>query len=188
MRKDRPPRRADLTPEQQARIEAIRRENRTPEARARHAAVREHFQDKPSLALLIERGEIDPGSITTMGGVAALHRAMATVRRARETKGLTLTDVANRSGMPLPALSRLDRGKNPNFTFETLARYAAAVGLDLEIVVRDRPAASTVGERPTAGARTETLDAITSDLEQLLEQARRRSGELRDALTGTAPN
>src|SRR5947207_8839227 len=153
-----------LTPEQRARIEAIRAANRTPEARARQAAIREQYADRPGLEELIQRGEVDPERITTMGAVGALLKATAAVRRVRETKGLSLTDVSRRSGLPLPALSRLEAGKNPRPTFETLARYAAGVGLDLEIIVRER----TGSERRLAADGDEWLAIRAADLDQLL--------------------
>jgi hypothetical protein len=38
-----------LSPEQRARIEAIRAKDRTPDARAREAAIRAEYADKPAL-------------------------------------------------------------------------------------------------------------------------------------------
>src|SRR4051812_2726087 len=124
----RKPRGADLTPEQKAKIEDIRRAPRTPEARARHKAIREQFEDKPGLGDLLRRGEVDRDQITTMGAIGELHRAMAAVHRMRQAKGLKMTEVARRAEMSPAALSRLEGGKNIRPTFETLARYAAAVG------------------------------------------------------------
>ena len=116
---------SDLTPEQRARIEAIRVANRTPQARGRQALIRAEYADRPSLDELIRRGAVDRDDITTMGGMGALLKATAQVRKTREAKGLSLTEVARRSGLPLPALSRLESGKNPRPSFETFARYAA---------------------------------------------------------------
>jgi transcriptional regulator with XRE-family HTH domain len=138
MSDDRKPRGSDLAPDQKAKIEEIRLGARTPEARARHKAIREQFQDKPSLRDLVRQGKIDPDDITTMGAVGELHKALAAVRRIREAKGLKMTQVARLAEMSPAALSRLEGGKNQRPTFETLARYAAAVGLDVQIVLRDR--------------------------------------------------
>jgi transcriptional regulator with XRE-family HTH domain len=155
---------SDLTPEQRARIEAIRAANRTPEARARQAAIREEYADKPGLDELIRREEVDPERITTMGALGALLKAMAAVRRAREAQGISLTEVSRRSGLPLPALSRLESGKNPRPTFETLARYAAGVGLDIDIVVRRREER----DRSPSTAPDEILAVRSADLDRLL--------------------
>jgi transcriptional regulator with XRE-family HTH domain len=104
--------------------------------------------------------------------LAALHKALAAVRRARVAKGLSLSDVARRAKMPLPSLSRLENGKNPNFTFETLARYTAAVGLDLDIAVRDRAASpAKVGDPRVVNASAEELadvvNALSMDVQRL---------------------
>jgi transcriptional regulator with XRE-family HTH domain len=46
---------------------------------------------------------------------------------------VTSAEIARESGIDLAAVSRLEAGKNPNPTFETLSRYAAALGLRLEV-------------------------------------------------------
>jgi hypothetical protein len=72
-------------------------------------------------------------------------------------------------------LSRLESGKNPRPTFETLARYAAGVGLDVEIVVRDR---ARCEPRP----RTEDEEFLTvrmADLDQLVALIQSRIDALR---------
>jgi transcriptional regulator with XRE-family HTH domain len=167
---------ADLTPEQRARIEAIRAASRTPEARASQAAIREAYAEKPSLGELIRRGEVAPDRITTMGAIATLLKATAAIRKSREAKNLSLTDVSRRSGLPLPTLSRLESGKNPRPTFETLSRYAMGVGLELEIVVRDQVPGCE--ERP-ADQEDEVLAVRAADLDQLLAMIHGRIDALR---------
>jgi DNA-binding XRE family transcriptional regulator len=127
-----------MTPEQRARVEAIREELRTPEARARHAAIRERFADRPTREELIRRGEIDPEKSITMGGLAALHHVLAELRRAREGAGLSSAEVARRAGIDPASMSRLESGRNANPTFETLTRYAAALGKRISLVVEDQ--------------------------------------------------
>jgi transcriptional regulator with XRE-family HTH domain len=46
---------------------------------------------------------------------------------------VNLTEIARRSGVDPASLSRLETGKNPNPTFQTLSRYAAALGLRLDL-------------------------------------------------------
>src|SRR3990172_2699347 len=53
---------------------------------------------------------------------------LGTLKRHRERQGLSLTDVANRSGMDRAAISRLENGVYLNSTVDTLYRYAQAVG------------------------------------------------------------
>jgi Helix-turn-helix domain len=129
---------SDLIPEQRARIEAIWVANRTPQARARQALIRAQYADRPGLDELVRRGAIDRDGITTMGAMGALLKATAQARKTRDAKGLSLTDLARRSGLPLPALSRLESGKNPRPSFETFACYAAGVGLEVVVAVRKK--------------------------------------------------
>jgi transcriptional regulator with XRE-family HTH domain len=167
---------SDLTPEQRARIETIRAANRTPEARARQAAIRDEYAERPSLDELVRRGDVAPDRITTMGAMGTLVKATAAVRKARETKGLSLTEVSRRSGLPLPTLSRLESGKNAHPTFETLARYAMGVGLELEVVVRDR---IPDGERRPEAEVDEVLAVRAADLDQLLAMIHGRIDAIR---------
>jgi len=126
-----------LSPEQRAQIEAIRKRRREPEAQADLERVREQFADHPSRDELIRRGEIDPARTLTGDGFLALVRALADLKRLRSEKGLSLADVTERSGLDRAAISRLESGKNPNPTFETVTRYAAALGVRLRIVVEE---------------------------------------------------
>jgi transcriptional regulator with XRE-family HTH domain len=129
---------------------------------------------------LIRRGEVSPERITTMGAVGALLKATVDVRKTREAKGLSLTEVARRSGLPLPALSRLESGKNPRAALETLARYAAGVGLEVDIVVLG-PAAA---DRRLTAERDEMLVIRAADLDQVLATIHRHIDALRDAAHG----
>jgi DNA-binding phage protein len=95
--------------------------------------VRELFQCRPSVKSLIERGEIDPERITTGSAEEAILKTLGALQVARQSRGLSLTEIARRSGIDPASLSRLEAGKNPNPTFETLSRYAAALGLRLDL-------------------------------------------------------
>ncbi len=93
-----------------------------------------------------------------------------------------MTEVSRRSGLPLPALSRLESGKNPRPTFETLARYAAGVGLELDIVVRERREA----EHSPATAKDEVLAVRSADLDRLLATIHGQVNALRASAQVTA--
>lgn len=175
---------SELTAEQRARIEAIRTARRTPEARAREAAVREEYADRPGLDDLLREGKVDAERLTTMGALGSLVKATAAVRRAREARGVSLTEVSRRSGLPLPALSRLESGKNPRPTFETLARYAAGVGLEIDIVVRDGREAEP---KPTS-AEDKILAVRSADLDRLLATIHGQFDALRAAAQTTNPS
>ncbi|MBX6313435.1 MAG: helix-turn-helix transcriptional regulator [Isosphaeraceae bacterium] len=111
----------ELTPAERAKVEAFRARHRTPEActeerRGREAVYREF---PPA------------GARTELIGL------MATLRRERERQGLSLADVAARSGLDKAYLSRLENGGIPNPTLATVARYAAALSKRLALAVED---------------------------------------------------
>lgn len=57
----------------------------------------------------------------------ALMAFLKRMRATRESAGLSLADVADRTGMDTAFVSRLETGQG-NPTVDTLARYAAALG------------------------------------------------------------
>lgn len=116
-------------------LERIKARPRTAEEIAEEEQVRATFRDRPSLQTLIERGEIDPERIMTLAAEESLLKGLIALKRARQGRGLSLSEVSRRSGIDLASLSRLEAGKNPNPTFETLSRYADALGLRLELTL-----------------------------------------------------
>ena len=99
---------------------------RTPEEQARIKAIRERFQrERPNARKLVESGEFNPPiPASAYFAVAALLKRL---REAREAAGLSLADMAERTSMDKASLCRLETGKQSNPTVETLARYAAAM-------------------------------------------------------------
>ncbi len=76
-----------------------------------------------------EHGKIAAAdAVTQPEDAVALSRFIESLRQSREAAGLTLTDVAERSGVDKASLSRLENGFCPNPTVNTLARYARAIG------------------------------------------------------------
>ncbi len=106
------------------------RPNRTTaEERVRERALREKLQKvKPSLEDLVASGACDPDAVMTMGMYLDFHGALQALKGEREHCGLTIADVAERSGLDRAVISRLENGKQGNPTVATLMRYAAAVG------------------------------------------------------------
>ncbi|HZY90666.1 MAG TPA: helix-turn-helix transcriptional regulator [Gemmataceae bacterium] len=97
--------------------------------RAREQALREKLQkEKPSLEGLLRAGECDPDAVMAMGMYFDVQRALRALKREREQGGLSIGDVAERSGLDRAVVSRLENGKQDNPTVATLMRYAAAVG------------------------------------------------------------
>jgi ribosome-binding protein aMBF1 (putative translation factor) len=102
---------------------------KTAEERAREQALRDKLQkEKPSLEDLVRTGECDPDAVMTMGMYFDVQRALQALKRERERSGLSIGDVAERSGLDRAVVSRLENGKQDNPTVATLMRYAAAVG------------------------------------------------------------
>jgi DNA-binding phage protein len=114
-------------------LKRIKAQPRMPEEIAEEERVRELFQDRPSVKTLVERGEIDPDRIMTGDAQESLLQGLIELREARQARGLSLSEIARRSGIDLASLSRLEGGKNSNPTFETLSRYAEALGLRLKL-------------------------------------------------------
>jgi transcriptional regulator with XRE-family HTH domain len=159
-----------MTPEQRARVDAIREANRTPERRAEIEAVRAHYKDRPTRDELIRRGEIDPDRGMPMGALASLHAVLADLKRLRESRGLAAAEVGRRAGISPAAMSRLESGRNANPTFETLSRYARAIGAELTLGIREPDAGPEGLEagRADPAERVETIRAaLTNALREL---------------------
>jgi ribosome-binding protein aMBF1 (putative translation factor) len=112
---------------------------RTPEEMARIQAIRKKFQaEKPSIEQLLATGEYtQPVPLATYLETKEL---LHDLKQEREQAGLSLTDVANRTGMDKAAISRLENGRQQNPTVETLSRYAMAIGKQLVWTFLDIPA------------------------------------------------
>ncbi len=110
--------RPNLSREQQAAIEAIR-------ARSR--------EERPGPDELIDRGELD--ELVPHAQYLEVRALGTRMREIREGRGLSLTDVSERSGLTRAVVSRLENGWNLNPTLETLYRYAEAIGADLHLTV-----------------------------------------------------
>lgn len=128
---------SDLPPEKRAKVEAALARARTPEARAEEQAIRATYADRPSVQKMVERGDLDPETVTAGNVRYALLRSVAALREAREARGMSLADVSQRSGIDRAALSRLENEHNINPKLETLGRYAGSMGLEIGIVVMD---------------------------------------------------
>jgi site-specific DNA-methyltransferase (adenine-specific) len=120
-------------------VERIYRENKqAPEEKARLKEIRERFQtERPNLAQLVkEDGYNEP---VPHGVYLGLQQAIAELKRAREAAGLSLAQVAEKSGIDKASLSRLETGRQINPTVATLARYARAIGKRFRWTFEDAP-------------------------------------------------
>src|SRR5262249_49324590 len=120
----------DMAKKNQQPVEAADkpdRMRRTEDQAARHKAIRERFQrEKPSLEELVSSGEYN--ETLPMGEYLSIRQAVFALRKAREQAGLSLADMAERTGIDKAALSRIETGQHPNPTVSTLCRYARALG------------------------------------------------------------
>jgi ribosome-binding protein aMBF1 (putative translation factor) len=114
-----------MTPEKRAKAEALMAKYRTPEARAKEGAAREEY----------DRQIRETGTIRTAPRDPLLTDLGATLRERRRAAGLSLDDVAGRSGVGRSAVAALERGDNGNPTVSTLERVAAALGARITIGV-----------------------------------------------------
>lgn len=107
----------------------FRANRKTAEQRAREQTLRAKLQEeRPSPEDLVRTGQCDPDAIMTMGMYFDVQGALQALKRDRERCGLSITDVAERSGLDRAVVSRLENGKQDNPTVATLMRYAGAIG------------------------------------------------------------
>jgi DNA-binding XRE family transcriptional regulator len=101
----------------------------TPEEAAKYKAVREQVaKELPDLVVRHQE---------RMAALDQVDELVLQLKAAREEKGLSLADLTERTGMDRSALSKLETGRRPNPTVETLVRYAEAVGKRLVVSLAD---------------------------------------------------
>lgn len=146
------------------RDESLFRANRkSAEEREREKVLRAKLQERPTLEDLIRSGECDPDAVMTMGMYYDIQGALQALKRERQRRGLSVGDVAKRSGLDRAVVSRLENGKQDNPTLATLMRYAAALGkrflwayedLPPKVPAADRQASRRPLPRPAAAGET----------------------------------
>lgn len=105
----------------------------TAEQEAAERALRERLQkERPSLQDLVESGAV--GQVLTRGEYWELRKTFAALKALREQQGLSITDLAERTGMDRARISRLETGPIDSPTIATISRYAHALGK--RVVVR----------------------------------------------------
>ena len=114
--------------------------------RARHKAIRQEFEHCPTQEDLEASGDYE-GPLKS-GAYFAVKGLIHELKKAREAAGLTLTAVSKRTGMDQATLSRLENGRQPNPTIDTLWRYAQAVGRQLVLSQTER-----AEERPSGSGQ-----------------------------------
>jgi DNA-binding XRE family transcriptional regulator len=115
--------------------------------RARHKAIRAEFANCPTQEDLEASGDYD-GPIKS-GAYFAVKVMVHELKKARQAAGLTLAAVSKRTGMDQATISRLENGRQPNPTIDTLWRFARAVGRRLVLTHADAAAAGRGNGRTT---------------------------------------
>ena len=113
---------------------------RTAEQKDREQEIHKRFlREQPTLEELVASGEY--AEPISQADFWELRDALVALRKHREAAGISLSLLAERSGIDRAALSRLETGAQDNPTINTLQRYAFALGKQLVVQVVDLPPA-----------------------------------------------
>jgi len=111
----------------------------TSDGVARDETIAKKYSSRPSPRALSQSGQIDQqaaerAKLVRASGppVRPFRELIAALRAERERQGLSLTDVAERTGMDRAAIHKLEIGLNSNPTYTTLTRYAIALRTRIE--------------------------------------------------------
>ncbi|HJZ90667.1 MAG TPA: helix-turn-helix transcriptional regulator [Gemmataceae bacterium] len=96
---------------------------RTPEQMAEEKRIRELHRQSPIVAV--------PADTIRGADAAQLFKFVAAIRREREAQGLTLELLAERTGMDVNVLSRMEAGNGLNPPVSILFRLSRALGKNL---------------------------------------------------------
>jgi DNA-binding XRE family transcriptional regulator len=133
----------------------FRASRKSAEERRREREFRDRLQkERPSLQDLVRAGDCDPDAIMTMGMYFDVQKALQALKQHRKRSGLSMGDVAERSGLDRAVVSRLENGKQDNPTVATLMRYAAAIGKRFVWSYEDLPTKIMAGNGIAGRRRT----------------------------------
>jgi ribosome-binding protein aMBF1 (putative translation factor) len=122
---------AALSPEKRARAEAALTRIQSPEYQESEQRNREALDREYHATGTIASTPITKADVEDFEGF------IRSLRQARESAGLSLDEVAARSGIDKAQLSRLENGKVPDPRSSTLSRYAHAIGKRLAWSLED---------------------------------------------------
>jgi DNA-binding Xre family transcriptional regulator len=71
-----------------------------------------------------------------------LKHVLHALKQERERRGLSLTEVNEKTGIDRESLTKMENDLDPNVTVDTLLRYAGAIGKTLTVQVDDYPGTS----------------------------------------------
>ena len=105
----------------------------TVEEQERQQRIREQIQEE--LPAIKQRAQHKLDEAMKHG--IAIQHTMAVLKAERMRKGLSLSDMKERTGLERSTLSRLENNVEANPTVNTLTRYAEAVGKKVLVVFAD---------------------------------------------------
>lgn len=112
--------------------------SRSTAQKKRERELHERFlREQPTLNELVASGEYSQP--VRQADFWELRQALSALKRCREDASISLTALAERTGIDRAALSRLESGAQGNPTINTLQRYAFALGKQLLVQVADLP-------------------------------------------------
>jgi transcriptional regulator with XRE-family HTH domain len=117
----------NLTEEQRAAVERIRARHRTPEYRAEEQRVRE-----------LARRDFPPATPDP-----ELADLLTALKAERERRGVSLTEMHERTGLDRATISKVENGHVPNPTWATLRAYSRALGLKIVTNLAPLPSATS---------------------------------------------
>ena len=118
----------------------------TSDRTRRDEAIARQYSTRPSPRALARSGQIDSQASERAERVRAsgprvrpFRELIAALRAERQRQGLSLADLAERTGMDRAAIHKLEIGLNSNPTYATLTRYATALGSRIEWQLKTIP-------------------------------------------------
>ena len=116
-----------LTPDQRAKLASLKADFKRPEIVEAREAARESLDREFAESGTIETEEDE----AVAPDFLAFRAFMGRLRGLRESKGLSIEDVARLSGIERRMISKLELGHNDNPTVRTLNRYCRVLGVSL---------------------------------------------------------
>ena len=112
--------------------QSVRGRRLTAEEAAKYRKVRDEIdREKPDISARIR---------ARIAELTDLAKVFAELKKVREAKGLSLTDMQEATGIDKASLSKLETGQRANFTLETVLRYADAVGKHVQFALSEKSA------------------------------------------------
>ncbi|MCC6680399.1 MAG: helix-turn-helix transcriptional regulator [Phycisphaeraceae bacterium] len=100
----------------------------TDEQKQRHAEIRRQVD--------ADKQRLSREAMEVKARMDAAFAAMQLLKAEREKRGISLTELAERTGIDKGNLSRMENNRNANPTLETLHRIARAIGGTIEFTFK----------------------------------------------------